>query len=183
VYEAGDTQAAKAAPSSEHSKLDPASLAVNENVATMSVVLVGGAEVIVVCGGVVSGACTVHEWLAGVASTFPAASRARTWKVWAPAATVYVLGVVQPANAEPSSEHSNVDPASLEVNENDALVLVVPEVGADVMVVFGGVVSAVLVQFRVAGVASTFPAASRARTRNVCEPGATVTDVGETQAA
>ena len=62
-----------------------------------------------------------------------------------------------------SSLHSNVAPASL-VNEKDAFVPVV----AAVIVVSGAVVSTVNV--RVAGVASTFPAASRARTENVYDP-------------
>jgi hypothetical protein len=40
-----------------------------------------GPVVIVVSGAVRS---TVHVWLAGVGSMFPAGSVARTWKVWLP---------------------------------------------------------------------------------------------------
>jgi hypothetical protein len=61
------------------------------------------------------------------------------------------------------------------VNEKFASVaLVVPE-GPDTIDVSGGVVSAVarlIVHVRVAGVGSVFPAASLARTSNVCEPSA-----------
>ena len=45
-----------------------------------------GPAVIVVSGAVVSGVCTVHVRVAGVASVFPAASVARTLKVCAPSA-------------------------------------------------------------------------------------------------
>ena len=48
--------------------------------------------------------------------------------------------------------------------------LLVGPVGPDVIVVSGAVVSTVNV--RVAGVASTLPAASIARTANVCSPAA-----------
>ncbi len=50
-----------------------------------------------------------------------------------------------------------------------ALVVNVPD-GPLVMVVSGGMVS--IVKLRVAGVASVFPAASIARTENVCAPSA-----------
>ena len=76
-------QALKAAPSSRHWKLLPVSLDVKLKLALVWFVGDGGAEVIVVCGGVVS---IVHVWLAGEASVFPAPSIARTWNVCAPAA-------------------------------------------------------------------------------------------------
>ena len=57
------------------------------------------------------------------------------------------------------------------VKENDALVLVVLAGGEDVIVVSGGGAVAVeIVHVRVAGVGSTFPATSTARTSNVCVP-------------
>ena len=59
---------------------------------------------------------------------------------------------------------------SVAENAIDALVDVVDPVGAEVIDVSGGVVSgdAVTVQDADAGVASTFPAASVARTSTVC---------------
>ena len=64
--------------------------------------------------------------------------------------------------------------ASEEEKLNEADVLLTVPVGPESMVVFGGVVSGggavFIVQVRVAGVASTLPAASVALTENVCEP-------------
>ena len=59
----------------------------------------------------------------------------------------------------PSSLHSNVEPGFVEVNANDGEVTFVGPVGPVVIVVSGAAVSTVNV--RVAGVASTLPAASR----------------------
>ncbi len=83
---------ANAAPLSEHWKVEPASFEENANDALVLVPLAGGPDVTVVSGGVVSagggggGAVTVQAWLAGVGSTFPATSIARTWNVWLPTA-------------------------------------------------------------------------------------------------
>ena len=71
---------------------------------------------------------------------------------------------MQTANVPPSMRHSNVEPAFVDVNANEAFVLLVGPVGPDVMVVSGAVLSTVNV--RVAGEASTLPAASFARTAN-----------------
>jgi hypothetical protein len=80
-------QAAKAAPSSLHSKLEPDSLDENVKLALVLVVVAGGALPIVVSGAVVSGGgWIVQLWLAGEASTLPAASLARTSKLCAPTA-------------------------------------------------------------------------------------------------
>ena len=76
------------------------------------------------------------------------------------------------AHEPESSWHANVDPDSLELNANDALVEVVEALGPESIVVFGGVVSdgAVIVHVCVAGLASVLPAASVARTLKLCEP-------------
>ena len=119
----------------------------------------GGPEVMVVSGGVVS---TVHEYVAGVGSVLPAASRARTWKVWLPSARpVYAAGLVQPVKAVPSMEHWKDAPAS-ELKSNVALESVDGLSGIEAMVVSGGVVSTV--QEYVAGLGSVLPAVSLART-------------------
>ena len=65
----------------------------------------------------------------------------------------------------PSSLHSNVEPGLELVNANDGDALFVVPVGPLVIVVSGAAVSTV--NERVAGVASTLPAASVARTENV----------------
>ena len=53
---------------------------------------------------------------AGVASVLPAASVARTSKVWLLSVSpATVCGLVQAANDPPSMLHSNVEPGSLDV--------------------------------------------------------------------
>ena len=116
--------------------------------------------VISVCGGVVSGVSTVHVKSAAVASTFPAASIACTWKVCGPTARpVKVVGEVHVANASPSSAHANVEPGSLAEKVKLALLLVVVAAGPESIVVSGGTASTT-VQVWVAGVGSTLPASS-----------------------
>ena len=80
-----------------------------------------------VFGAVVSGGgtLTVHVWLAGVGSVLPAASVARTSKVWDPFARLeYDAGEMQAPQAPASSRHWNVEPSSLEVNEKLAVATV-----------------------------------------------------------
>jgi hypothetical protein len=74
-------QTTKAAPSSKHWNVDPASLAVNAKLALVLVTVPLGPEVMVVSGGVVS---IVQLREAGVESVLPAASVARTRKVCVP---------------------------------------------------------------------------------------------------
>ncbi len=107
---------------------------------------------------------------AGVASTFPAASRARTAKVWDPCPSpVRVRGEVQTVHwAAPSRRHSSV-PASEELKVKVAEVeATVPDGPDPAIVVVGACVSTVHV--RSAGEASTLPTASRARARNEAGP-------------
>src|ERR671915_595182 len=133
-------QAAKAAPSREHSKAEPDSLELKWNEALVLVVVAGGACEIVVCGAAVS---TVIARLAGVASVLPAASVARTSNVCAPLASAAVVcGEVQAANAEVSTRHWNVAPASLE-NANVGVASDVRPFGPESIVVCGAVVSTV----------------------------------------
>jgi hypothetical protein len=89
-----------------------------------------------------TGTSTVKLRDAGLASTFPAASLARTSKVWLPSVKPeYDLGDEQAAQLLASRRHSNVEPDSLELNPKLAEVeLTVPE-GPEEMVVSGGVVS------------------------------------------
>ena len=71
-------QVANAPPSSEHANVDPASVAVNANVASGTVTVPDGPESIVVCGAAVS---TVKLRVAALASELPTASVARTENV------------------------------------------------------------------------------------------------------
>jgi hypothetical protein len=128
------------APSSVHWNV-PASVDVYANVAPVEVVVPDGPELIVVSGAVRS---IVHVFEAGVASTFPAASMARTWNVWLPAESPLKLWpLVQGPNAPASSAHWNVEPDSLDANWNAAVDWFVGSFGAAVMLVSGGVVSMV----------------------------------------
>ena len=118
-------------------------MAVKLSEADVAVVEPGGAEVIEVSGGVVStGAVTVHDAVAGVASMLPARSMARTSKLCAPTASpLYEAGEEHVAQLPPSRRHWKVDAASVAVNAMLALVDVVEPEGADVSAVSGAVVS------------------------------------------
>jgi len=83
---------------------------------------------------------------------------------------VYVAGDEQPAKADPSTLHANVTLFSVAVKLKFAERLLTVPVGPPVMLVSGGPVSTV--QLRVAGVASTLPVLSVARTWKVCVPSA-----------
>ena len=121
--------------------MEPFSVEVKAKLATVSATVPVGPEEIVVSGGVVS--WTVQVRAAGVASTFPAASMARTRNVWLPAARpVWAVGELHAVYAVvESSEHSNLDPASLDVNPKLAEVDVTVPDGPEEIVVCGGVVS------------------------------------------
>jgi hypothetical protein len=175
----GDEQAAKAAASTRHWNPDAPPDPLNVNVGVVSLVAVGP-PVMSVFGVVVS---TTNVCVAGVASVFPAASVARTSKVWLPSfRTAVVNGEAHVANAAPSTRHWNVDPGSVAVNVNVG-VLSLPGLSAPaVIVVFGAVVS--IVKVWDAGVASTLPAASIARTSKAWMPSARAAVVsGDVQAA
>ena len=119
-------------------------------------------------------AFTIQVRLAGVASVLPAASVARTSNVCDPLARFeYAFGDAQAAHAPASRRHSNVEPVSVDVNVKFARRRRDRAGRPARDVVSGGVVSGggtFTVHVRVAGVASVFPAASVARTSNVCEP-------------
>jgi hypothetical protein len=146
----GEAHGVNAPPSMLHSKRDPGSLEVNSKVGVLSLVEPEGPAVIIVSGGVVSpgggggGALTVKPRLAGVASTLPAASRARTSKVCGPGgrpAVVWEPLEPQGANAPSSILHSKLEPASLEVKVNVGVESSVGPDGPPVIVVSGGVAS------------------------------------------
>jgi hypothetical protein len=121
---------------------------------------------------VVGGAAlTVHVREAGVESALPAASMARTSKVCTPLPSPeYAFGEVHVTKAARSSRHSNVESVSAEEKPKLADEEVEVPLGPDVIAVSGSVVSTV--QVLLAGLASTLPAASVARTSKVCEPAA-----------
>jgi hypothetical protein len=119
-----------------------------------------------VSGAVVS---TVNARLAGVGSGLDAASIALTAKVCGPSVNALVVkGDVHDLKPAPSTLHSNVDPASLEEKPNCGVGSLVRALGPESMDVSGGPVSTV--KDALAGDASVFPAASLARTWNVCGP-------------
>ncbi len=107
---------------------------------------------------------TVHVREAGVGSTLPAMSSARTNKVCSPNARLdSVKGEVHLVNELVlSSEHEKSAEGSVEENVKVALVSVVVPFGPEVIDVSDGAVSTV--QIHVAGTSSTLPAASVART-------------------
>ena len=173
----GDVQAVKASSSMRHSKLAPGSEE-NSNVGVGSRVNPLGPLSIVGRDTVVS---TVKVRVAGLASVLPAASVARTSNVCGPSASAAVVwGEVQVVKASSSMRQSKLAPGS-EENSNVGVASRVRPLGPVSIVVCGALVSTVIV--RLAGVASVLPAASVARTSNVCVPSASAAVVcGELQA-
>ena len=165
--------------STRHSKTEPVSVAVSSKVGVESFVSPVGPAAIAVSGASVS---TENARLAGVSSTLPAASVARTSKVCAPSVSAAVVrGEPHVANAAASTRHSKLAPASLE-NAKVGVESLVSPLGPASTVVSGGVVSTV--QACVAGDSSMLNQTSTARTANVCGPSASpISALGERQAA
>ena len=172
MYACGDVHAANvplpAGVSRRHSNVEPGAVEVNVKDADVLLVSPDGPPVIVVSGAAVE---TVKLRVAADASVLPAASRARTLNVYVPSASgptargeVHATYVPTVAPG-PSRRHSNVEFDSVLVNSNDGDALLIVPVGPAVIVVSGATVSTVNV--RDAGVGSTLPTASIARTKNV----------------
>src|SRR5687768_10886293 len=124
--------------SSAHSNVAPGWSASNVKVAPVLSVCRAGVVRSVVSGGGV----TLQLRLAGVRSTLPAASMARTRSWCTPTdRSVYWTGELHELKATPSREHSNVELASLEENARVACVLPVSVGGPESIVVCGAVVS------------------------------------------
>ena len=175
----GDVQSANGAASTRHSKVAPGSL-VNPNVGVVSIVCAGGTEASVVSGAVAS---IVNVWVAGVASRLPAWSVAHTEKVCAPSARAGVVyGEEQETIAAASTWHSNVANSPGTAKPKVGVESFPGDGGTALIVVSGAEVSTV--KALEAGVASTLPASSVARTWNVCAPPASAGEViGEAQGA
>ena len=97
----------------------------------------------VAVGGVAS---TSHVQVAGLASTFPAGSVARTSKACVPSASAAsVSGLAHACQPPPSSRHSNVEPVSFELKERSGEPTFDGSPGVPSSVVSGGVRSTVTV--------------------------------------
>jgi hypothetical protein len=78
------------------------------------------------------------------------------------------LGLVQALKPPPSSSQANVEPGSPAENANVAVAFDEGSAGPELIVVWGVLVS--IVQVKLAGVGSVFPAGLVARTWKVWEP-------------
>src|SRR3954453_22543287 len=143
-------------------------VAVTLNVLGAAALMYVPGEVIVTVGGARS---IDQVYVAGVASRLPAASTARTSKVWLPSASAAVVWrLVQALQLPPSIRHSNVAPPSGELKPKVGVASLSRAGGFEPMLVSGGVRSTVHVC--VAGVPSVLPAVSVARTSKVWLPSA-----------
>ena len=165
---AGLAQGAQAPLSTRHWNVEPGSFAENSKVGVALLDGSAGTTVKELSGATVS---TVHVWAAGLASTLPAASVARTENVWLPSERrPIVSGLEHVAQAPASTRHSNVEPGSLAENSKVGASSLDGSAGTSSSVVFGAAVSTV--QVWEAGVASVRPAGSVARTWKVWLPSA-----------
>ena len=130
--------------SMRHSKVEPDSL---ELKAKSGVVLFDGSDGLLpmlVFGAVRS---TVQLLVAGVPSVLPAASVARTAKVWLPSARAgeSVSGLEHEVQLPPSTRHSKLEPDSEELKEKLGVLLFDGSDGLASIVVFGALRSTVQV--------------------------------------
>jgi hypothetical protein len=129
-----------------HSKLEKDSVEVNPKLADVELVVPEGPELIEVSGGVVSGGgisgagSTVQVSLAGVGSTLPELSVARTEKLCEPMFNPeYALGDPHERHLDASSLHWKVEPDVVAVKSKLAEVAEVGDGGSAVIRVSGGV--------------------------------------------
>ena len=152
-----------------HSNEAPASLEAKVKDGVWSLPGESGSPMMVVVGATVS---TVKVACAGVASVLPAASVARTSKVWEPSfSDAVVCGEVQlpqPPGPLPSRRHSKLEPDSEELNAKSGVALLVrpPAAGPLVIVVWGAVAS--IVKEAEAGLGSVLPRSEERRVGKEC---------------
>ena len=140
---AGLVHAVQAPVSTRHWNVEPASSAENSKVGLALLDGSAGTTVKELSGATVS---TVQVWAAGLASTLPAPSVARTENVWLPSARrPIVSGLEHTAQAPASTLHSNVAPGSLAENSKEGASSLDGSAGASSRVVFGAAVSTVQV--------------------------------------
>src|SRR5688500_11884894 len=102
-------------------------------------------------------------------SAHSSGTRTLTSNVWGPSGTpLYVFGETHSENAPPSSAHSYWRSRPLAANTNVAVLLSVVTSGPDE--IMGGGAMPEMLQLHSAGVGSTLPAASLARTAKSCSP-------------
>src|SRR5262245_21632321 len=166
-------------PSSWHSNVALVSGELNTNVGVASFDGFGGRSVSTSAGPTVS---IVHWCVAGVPSTLPAASIARTANPCAPSARVTVAGDEHGVKPLPSTEHSNAAPSAAgdAANLNEATPTVSTSLGPTVITVSGGIVS--MVKLATAG-APAMASARAAATASVCAPSPTSNACGDVHAA
>ena len=130
--------------------VEPVSLEEKVRLAEPVATSAAGPPPMVVLGATVS---TVQVRVASLASTLPAASVARTRKVWLPSASpLSARGEVQLCQAPESSLHSNVAASSSESKPTLAEADATVPLGPDSIVVSGATVSTVQVRVGLAGV-------------------------------
>src|SRR5918992_5249422 len=162
----GELHGSGSRPSSEHVKVTFGLFAENVNSAPVSSVVTSGPEWNVTIGASVGP--TVHSHSSHWTLVCPAGEVASTANRWSPPARPEKFcGEVQLPSIWPSSQHLKAEPGTLDENSKCALVLSVTSSGPELIVTTGG--SATVQVYR-AGVASTLPATSMARTSSSCGP-------------
>jgi hypothetical protein len=138
----GDVHGSHVPPSSLHSNVEPVSGELNVKVGVVLPEGLAGLESIVVFGAVVS---IVQVDVAGDASVLPAASVARTSKVWlpSPSAGEIVSGLVHDDQLPPSTRHWKVEPGFEDANEKTGERSFEGSLGCELMVVSGADASTV----------------------------------------
>src|ERR687896_45304 len=169
-----DSQVSNCAPSSEHSNSSTSSSSLWRPNSTSGPEIAGASTMNVSGGSVSSGGMISHSYHSGVESTTPDGLTDRTWKTCGPTVRPSTTcGDVQGRKSSPSSEHSKSNSMfpwkSSPVNSKMATVPSVSSSGPMSIDVSGELMSTYIHE-RVAGVGSTLPISSMARTCTVCRP-------------
>src|SRR5207249_3904017 len=150
-----------------HSKVTGDSSAEKANEALELALAAGGPLTMLVSGARVS---TVQAHCAGVGSTLPAASTALTVSVWGPSESGPKIAPLAQGTAAPPWSEQRKPPGSVELKVNGGEATLDCGAGPESIEVSGGMVSTT--QLAVAGVGSTLPAGSVARTSKTWMPSA-----------
>src|SRR5918999_342532 len=167
-----DSQVSNCAPSSEHSNSSTSSSSLWRPNMTSGPEIDGASTMNVSGGSKSSGGMMSHSYHSGVESTTPEGLTDRTWKTCGPTVRPStVTGDTQGAKSAPSSEHSKSKIwFPLKSSPSNSKIATVPSVSSSgpMRISVSGELMSTYVHVRVAGVGSTLPISSMARTWTVC---------------
>src|SRR5918999_6588203 len=174
VISTRDSQLSNCAPSSEHSNSSTSISSLCRPMSTSGPEIDGASTMNVSGGSVSSGGMISHSYHSGVESTTPDGLTERTWNTCGPIVRPSTTsGDAHGRKSSPSSEHSKSNSAfPLKSSPRNSKIATVPSVSSSgpISIDVSGEFTSTYIHERVAGVGSTLPISSIARTCTVCRP-------------